>query len=74
VVGMVERSVGAKLHVDLNGLRKETCEEFDEIFKRLNIKKKMSMQKADIIIKMRQDKLKCFEAMRYGVQIGKKKY
>jgi len=71
---MVERSIATRLHSDLHGLRRETCEEFDEIFKRLNIHKKMSMQKADIVIKLRQDKLKEFEAQRYGVQIGKKKH
>ena len=34
----------------------------------------MSKQKADIIIRLRQDKLREFEARRYGVQFGKKKY
>lgn len=70
---MVERNVTAKVHTDLHHLRRETCEEFDEIFKRLNIKKRMSMQKADIIIRIRQEKLREFEAIRYGVGFGKRK-
>ena len=60
--------VSAKVHKSMDLLRKETCEEFDTIFKRLNIKKRMSLAKADVIISLRMKKLREFEARNYELK------
>jgi len=60
--------VSAKIDKSMDLLRKETCEEFDNIFRQLNIKKRMSLAKADIVISLRMKKLREFEAKNYEIR------
>jgi hypothetical protein len=58
----------AMINKSLDELRRDVCEEFDELFKRVGVKKKMSLSKADIIISLRIKKLRELEAKNYGIR------
>jgi len=58
----------ASINQDLDRLRREVCEEYDDIFKRIGVKKRMSLSKADIIIGLKMQKLREMEARNYGIR------
>ena len=65
---MVQNIRPAMINQNLDKLRRDVCEEYDEMFRSIGVNKKMSLSKADIIIALRYKKLQEMEARNYGIR------